>query len=51
MIELTGEFAEDVEHSNLGQIKNGTVSHEYFWLDRWYNVFRFHEPDGTLRNF
>jgi protein associated with RNAse G/E len=51
LIELMGEFAEDVKHSDLGEIKKGTVSYEYFWLDRWFNVFRFHEPDGPLRNF
>ena len=50
-IVLLGKFAEDVEHPGLGSIRRGTVSYEYFWLDRWYNVFRFHEPDGELRNY
>ena len=27
------------------------MSYEFYWLDRWYNVFRFHEPDGQLRNY
>jgi protein associated with RNAse G/E len=27
------------------------VSIEYYWLDRWYNVFRFMEPSGGLRNY
>jgi protein associated with RNAse G/E len=48
---FVGEFAEEVKHSDLGLIKKGTVSYEYYWLDRWYNVFRFHEPEGDLRNF
>jgi protein associated with RNAse G/E len=48
---LVGEFAENVTHSDLGLISAGTVSHEYYWLDRWYNVFRFEEPDGTFRNW
>lgn len=51
LVELIGEFDRDVEHSDLGMIRQGTVSHEYYWLDRWYNVFRFHEPDGAFRNF
>jgi protein associated with RNAse G/E len=51
LIELAGEFDRDVEHSDLGFISRGTFSYEYYWLDRWYNVFRFHEPDGSFRNY
>jgi protein associated with RNAse G/E len=51
LIELVGQFDRDVEHSNLGFIERGTVSYEYYWLDRWYNVFRFHTPAGQLRNY
>jgi protein associated with RNAse G/E len=51
MIELTGVFSERVEHPDLGIIRPGTLSYEYYWLDRWYNVFRFHNPDGGFRNF
>ena len=46
-----GTFAEAVKHPGLGDISRGTVSHEYYWADRWQNVFRFHEPDGRFRNF
>ncbi|HKP69623.1 MAG TPA: DUF402 domain-containing protein [Pyrinomonadaceae bacterium] len=46
-----GIFAEDVDHPELGHIRAGTVSYEYYWLDRWYSIFRFHEPSGSLRNF
>lgn len=46
---LVGSFNEEVEHNDLGRISAGTVSFEHFWFDRWYNVFRFHEPDGTLK--
>lgn len=51
--ELTfvGIFDRDVEHDHLGLIRKGTFSYEYYWLDRWYNVFRFHEPDGRFRNY
>lgn len=51
LIECVGVFDRDVVHNELGHIVKGTVSREYFWLDRWYNVFRFHEPDGTFRNY
>jgi protein associated with RNAse G/E len=34
-------FVEDVQHELLGAITKGTISTEYYWLDRWYNIFRF----------
>ncbi|MGI9037038.1 MAG: DUF402 domain-containing protein [Pyrinomonadaceae bacterium] len=48
---FVGEFSETVEHQQLGVIRRGTISYEYYWKERWYNVFRFHEPEGDLRNF
>jgi hypothetical protein len=48
---LVGEFDSEVKHSKLGVIGRGTVSYEYYWKNEWYNVFRFHEPGGDLRNF
>jgi len=48
---FVGEFEEEVRHSKLGVIRRGTISYEYYWLDRWYNIFKFHEPEGRLRNF
>ncbi len=48
---LLGVFDKQIEHSQLGIIQAGTLSYEYYWFDRWFNVFRFHEPDGTLRNY
>lgn len=48
---LRGIFADRVTHPFLGVIEKGTVSYEYYWLDRWYNVFRFHHPDGRFRNY
>jgi uncharacterized protein len=47
---FVGEFDHDVSHPELGEIRRGTISYEFYWLDRWFNVFRFHEPDGELRN-
>jgi protein associated with RNAse G/E len=48
---FVGEFEEEVKHKQLGLIRRGTISYEYYWLNRWYNIFRFHEPGGELRNF
>ncbi len=44
-------FPEEVMHDLLGTIAVGTHSLEYYWLDRWYNIFRFAQPGGELRNF
>ncbi len=51
LLVFKGEFESEVSHPDLGIIEKGTVSHEYYWLDRWFNVFRFHEPAGALRNY
>ena len=41
LIVLDAVFAEEIQHDLLGTISSGTTSKEYYWLDRWYNVFRF----------
>lgn len=51
LLRLVGEFDGEIQHPDLGQIKKGTVSYEYYWLDRWYNIFQFREPTGELRNY
>ena len=48
---LDAVFEEDIEHDLLGTIAAGTVSTEYYWLDRWYNVFRFSDSGGKLNSF
>jgi Uncharacterized domain/protein associated with RNAses G and E len=48
---LEAAFEEDIQHDLLGTIGCGTLSTEYYWLNRWYNVFRFCEPDKTLKSF
>ena len=48
---FVGEFETEIIHEHLGVIRRGTVSYEFYWMDRGYNVFRFHEPEGELRNF
>lgn len=51
LLTFVGVFDEEIVHAELGLIRRGTISYEYYWLDRWYNVFKFFEPDGRLRNF
>jgi protein associated with RNAse G/E len=51
LIVLDAKFSEEIVHDLLGTIESGTHSLEYYWLDRWYNVFRFAHPDGRLRNY
>jgi hypothetical protein len=51
LIVLDAEFDHDVQHHLLGDIPRGTRTIEYYWLDRWYSVFRFLETDGTTKLF
>ena len=48
---LDAVFDAEIQHDLLGTIASGTISTEYYWLDRWYNVFRFSDPDQKLKNF
>ena len=51
LLVLDAVFAEDIEHDLLGKVASGTISKEYYWLDRWYNVFQFSNSDGKLQSF
>lgn len=51
LLVLDAVFEEDIEHDLLGKVASGTISIEYYWLDRWYNVFRFSQPNGELRSY
>lgn len=51
LVILDAKFPDEIVHDLLGTIPSGTQSLEYYWLDRWYNIFRFAQPDGTLRNY
>ena len=51
LLVFIGVFDKKVTHSDLGVIHKGTISYEYYWLTRWYNVFRFYEPNGDFRNY
>ena len=46
---LDAEFELDVSHELLGEIKRSTKTVEYYWFNRWYNVFRFLKDDGSTR--
>ena len=48
---LDAAFEQEVCHPLLGIIEAGTISTEFYWLDRWYNIFRFRQPTGELRNY
>lgn len=51
LLVFKGKFEAEIRHRFLGVIRPGTISYEYYWSDSWFNVFRFHEPDGSFRNF
>lgn len=51
LLTFVGVFEKEIKHSHLGVIGRGTISLEFYWLGGWFNVFRFHEPDRSLRNF
>ena len=51
LIVLEGVFEGEVEHHLMGRITSGTRSVEYYWLDRYYNVFRLTEQSGEFRSF
>jgi protein associated with RNAse G/E len=51
LLVLDAVFDDEIEHDLLGTISSGTISTEYYWLDRWYNVFRFSDRDQKLKHF
>ena len=51
LLVLDAVFEKEIRHPLLGTLARETRSLEYYWLDRWYNVFRFVQPTGELRNF
>ena len=48
---LDAVFDKEIDHELLGKVAAGTISVEYYWLDRWYNVFRFSDRTGTFQSF
>jgi len=51
LLVLDAAFAEEIKHDQIGTIAPGTISTEYYWLDRWFNIFRFSAPDGQLQSY
>ena len=51
LLVLDAEFDKEIRHELLGTIAIGTQSIEYYWLDRWYNIFRFAAPHGALKSY
>jgi protein associated with RNAse G/E len=51
LIVLDASFDVEVQHELLGKINRGTRTIEYYWLDRWFNIFRFLESDGNTKLF
>ncbi len=51
LIQLDAAFSMDAYHPLLGEIPRGTKLIEYYWLDRWYNVLKFLNDDGTTKHF
>lgn len=50
-ITLVGVFDSEIEHPELGIIRRGTVSYEFYWPDRYSNLFRFHQPNGDVMHY
>jgi protein associated with RNAse G/E len=46
---LEAEFEIEVTHESLGTVSRGTRTVEYYWFDRWYNVFKFLNDAGDTR--
>jgi len=51
LLVLDAVFEDEIEHDLLGTIASGTISTEHYWLDRWYNVFRFSDSHGKLKKY
>jgi uncharacterized protein len=51
LLTFVGEFERQINHLHLGVIRPKTLSYEFYWKNQWFNVFRFHEPEGDLRNY
>ncbi|MGH9905448.1 MAG: DUF402 domain-containing protein [Pyrinomonadaceae bacterium] len=51
LLVLDAVFDREIKHDLLGTISSRTSSIEYYWLDRWYNIFRFGKPSGELQSY
>ncbi|MFN2530158.1 MAG: DUF402 domain-containing protein [Pyrinomonadaceae bacterium] len=51
LLVLDAKFQNEVNHDVIGNIPFGTVSREFYWLDRHYNIFRFSSAAGVLQSY
>ncbi len=50
-IVLRAEFNVDVVERDFATFRRGDVFVEFYYYDRWYNVFQISAPDGTLKGW
>jgi uncharacterized protein len=48
---LRAEFNVDVVEREWATFRRGDVFVEFYYFDRWYNVFQVSAPDGTLKGW
>ena len=50
-IVLRAEFNVDLVEREFATFRRGDVFHEFYYWERWYNVFQINAPDGTLKGW
>jgi protein associated with RNAse G/E len=50
-IVLRAEFNVDLVERDFAIFRRGDVFVEFYWWDRWFNVFQISEPDGALKGW
>jgi protein associated with RNAse G/E len=50
-IVLRAEFNVDLVEREWATLRRGDVFVEFYYFDRWYNVFQISAPDGTLKGW
>ena len=50
-IVLRAEFNVDLVEREWATFRRGDVFVEFYYFDRWYNVFQISAPDGTLKGW
>jgi protein associated with RNAse G/E len=48
---LRAEFNVDLVEREFATFRRGDVFHEFYYFDRWYNIFQISAPDGTLKGW
>ncbi len=48
---LRAEFNVPVKELGYATFRRGDLFHEFYYWDRWYNVFDVREPDGTRKGW